>query len=273
MIATSPRNHGKVPVLTYHSQNIEGNQYADNNHVALASDLAAIADMGMRVVPLRYVVEWIIGERPGEDLQRGVAITCDDGCLFDFEDLSYRDYGMQTSFRKLAQAHGAHLTLFVIASAEARAQIGARRLGDPELMTDSWWRVAEASDWCAIENHGWDHCHDCVDYPIGGKGSFVGVDTQALCDQQVAVAADTIARLSGRRPDIFAYPYGESSDYIRDDYMPNGDHGMIAAIGIGPVCASRESSRWAVPRFICGYDWNSPQQFQALLSDARRSWT
>ena len=41
----------RVPVLAYHSNNISGNDYASNDHVALAEDLRMIQRSGLRIVP------------------------------------------------------------------------------------------------------------------------------------------------------------------------------------------------------------------------------
>ena len=51
----------RVPVLAYHAVNIAGNDYANNDHVAFAADLRMIDDLGLRVVPLHWVVEHIVG--------------------------------------------------------------------------------------------------------------------------------------------------------------------------------------------------------------------
>ena len=41
----------RVPVLTYHANNITGNDYASNDHVALAHDLRALHRKGLRMHP------------------------------------------------------------------------------------------------------------------------------------------------------------------------------------------------------------------------------
>ena len=43
-------------VLTYHSGNLAGNDYATNNLVALAEDLAELHALGVAMVPLREIV-------------------------------------------------------------------------------------------------------------------------------------------------------------------------------------------------------------------------
>ena len=194
--------------------------------------------------------------------------------IFDYEEVEYRDFGLQTSTRSILRNSNTHITLFAIASVRAREQIGAETLGNDSFMTNSWWREADQSPWAAIENHGWDHCHPAVSEPVGGAGTFSGVSDFESCNQQVNIAADSIAAITGRRPDLLAYPYGESSDFLRNTYLPEyeNEHGMRAAVSTTPDYASLKSNRWDIPRFICGRDWNSPEGFQQILDQAKRSW-
>ena len=49
-----------IPILTYHSQLIFGRDYADNSHVALEQDLAALARSGRRLVSLpALIAAWV----------------------------------------------------------------------------------------------------------------------------------------------------------------------------------------------------------------------
>jgi hypothetical protein len=270
----SPFRTGIVPVLTYHSQNIAGNDYASNDQHALASDIQTIIDSGMRVLNLSDLVDWITGKRPARFARNGIVLTCDDAPKFDYEGVVYRDFGLQTSFRSIIQRHDAHITCFAIASPKARAEIGEDALGDAELMTDAWWPEADKARWASIENHGWDHCHPAVSEPVGDSRSFLGVAEYETCRQQVQLAADSIAAVTGRRPTLFAYPFGESSAYLRNSYLPDfeNEHGMQAAVSTDAGYATRDSNRWNIPRFICGRDWNSPDGFRAILDHAKRSW-
>ena len=69
--------------------NINGDTYAKNDHLAFASDLGTIRDMGFRVIPLSKVVDWHQGTLPDKDVFQTVAITLDDGSWFDYYDLEY----------------------------------------------------------------------------------------------------------------------------------------------------------------------------------------
>ena len=265
---------GLVPILTYHSQNIAGNDYASNDRQALAADIQAISQAGLRVISLSDFVDWLSGNLPGGFARNSVVLTGDDAPIFDYEEVEYRDFGLQTPTRSILRNVNAHITLFAIASPQAREEIGEDALGNGSFMTNHWWGEADQSSWSAIENHGWDHCHPAVSEPVGGAGTFFGVSDYESCDQQVNKAADSIAAVTGRRPDLFAYPYGESSDFLRNTYFPEleREHRMRAAVSTIPEYASRNSNRWDIPRFICGRDWNSPEGFQKILDQAKRSW-
>jgi len=251
---------GLVPVLTYHSQNIAGNDYATNDRQALASDIQAISQAGLQVISLANFVDWLIGILPEAFARNSVVLTSDDAPIFDYEKVKYRNFGLQTPTRSILR--------------HSKAHISADALGDDSFMTNSWWRQADQSPWAAIENHGWDHCHPAVSAPVGGAGTFFGVSDYESCDQQVNKAADSIAAITGRRPDLLAYPNGESSDYLGNAYLPEyeNEHGMRAAVSTTPDYASRDSNRWDIPRFMCGRDWNSPEGFQQILDQAKRSW-
>jgi peptidoglycan/xylan/chitin deacetylase (PgdA/CDA1 family) len=265
---------GLVPVLTYHSQNIAGNDYATNDRQALASDIQAISQTGLRVISLSDFVDWLIGNLPEAFARNTIVLTSDDAPIFDYEEVEYCDFGPQTPTRSILRNSNAHITLFAIASQQAREEIGEDALGNASFMTNRWWREAGRSPSAAIENHGWDHCHPAVSEPVGGAGTFFGVSDYESCDQQVNKAADSIAAVTGRRPDLFAYPYGESSDYLKNRYLPEHEkeHGMRAAVSTTPEYATRDSNRWDIPRFMCGRDWNSPEEFQVILDKAKRSW-
>lgn len=69
----------KIPVFAYHSHRIEGETYDRNDHIALYHDLRTIHEQGFRIVPLSWIVEWVVGKRAGSSLHRAVALTFDDG--------------------------------------------------------------------------------------------------------------------------------------------------------------------------------------------------
>lgn len=263
-------------ILTYHSQNIRGAGTGDNDHVALAQDLAALTRAGIRIVPLAKLVDALDSRDTAQEIDGTVCLSFDDGCDFDVRDMDYPDHGPQRSFlgilRDFARAQqdaqpDLHATSFVIASAEARQAIDARSLYGKGWISDDWWREAEASGLLAVENHGWDHNHPDLAPGDHDRGGFTSINSEEACRVQVELAAETIAERSGRRPELFAYPFGESSVYIREQYFPRFSerHGCRAALGTEPGPVTTDSDRWNLPRYVCGRDWTTPEGLLKLL--------
>ena len=273
----------RIPILAYHAINIDGNDYANNDHVAFAADLRLIHELGLRVVPLAWVVDQLLGTAQ-RDLSRCVALTCDDGSDFDFFDLNHPTHGRQRSLYNcladFAVEHGAtaqpdlHLTSFVIASPEGRDYLDRNCLAGRGWMSERWWQAASASGRMAIENHSWDHNHAAIPLPgIDGmqRGTFHPVDNRIRADAEIAAASRYIdAAIAPRRTSLFCYPYSHVNDYLRTEYFPqfHNVHGMRAAFGDGAVPATRDSDRWNLPRYICGWHWKSPQELRAILREA-----
>jgi len=262
------------PVLTYHSQNISGNEYAHNDHVALREDLRALHLAGRKIVPLDWLIDVFDGSRTAADLAQAVVLTFDDGCDFDVRDLEFPGHGLQRSFAGIMSDHieangyaGLHLhaTSFVIAHREARRVIDVGSLSGQGWISDDWWLETDQHGLIAIENHGWDHNHP--DLGGGQRGDFHSIDTQEQCLQQVVRAAGAIEDVTGRWPSYFAYPFGQSSAYIRTEFFPRHTevHGCRAALGTDPGCVTTSSDRWNLPRYVCGRDWKSAQELLALI--------
>lgn len=263
------------PILTYHSQIFQDNSYSGNNHVALARDLELIYAAGYHVRPLERLVDWLDGKADSPELGKAVFLTFDDGCNFDVQDLEHPVFGFQYSFRTImqkfasslnpAQANGLHATTFVIASEEARRAMDAKSLFGKNWISSDWWRETDQEGLIAVESHGWDHNHP--DLGGAGRGGFENIDREDLCRDQVVRAADMIEAQTGRKPAFFAYPYGQSSAYMRDTWFPDfiDQHGCRAAFGTEAAHVDKHSNRWNLPRYICGHDWQSPESLLKIL--------
>ena len=267
-------------ILTYHSQNISGSTTGDNDHIALKQDLEALHAAGFRVIPLAQVIDYLDAGVEGDRLRATVCLTFDDGCDFDVEDIDYPGFGIQRSFLGILQdfigEHGEnaqpslHATSFVIASDEARDTIDARSLFGKGWISDDWWQEQAKGKLISIDNHGWDHNHP--DLTSNGdketRGGFHSVDTLEQCQKQVLQAADFIERKTGTRPDLFAYPFGESSQFIRQQFFAQGmaNHGCRAALGTDAGKVTQESDRWNLPRYVCGRDWQTPEQLLRICN-------
>ena len=272
----------RVPVLAYHSNNISGNDYACNDHVALAEDLRAIRRAGLRIVPLARVVDVLLGEAPESAVEDAVALSFDDGSWFDWHDIEHPTCGPQRGFagilRDFALDTGSavHATSFVIVSPAARAELDRTCLVGRGWWGDDWWDTAQREGLLSIESHSWDHNHHTLAVTAQReqrKGTFRSIDTHADADAQLRQASDWLdARLAPHRASLFAYPYGESNDYLVREYLPRHacEHRLRAAFGTDPAPIERESPRWELPRHVCGHHWNDPAGFERLLHAARR---
>ena len=270
----------QIPILTYHSMQVDSNGYAGNDHHALAEDLRAIQSLGRRVVPLERAVAWHQGRLADAEVEGAIAITFDDGSWFDWYDLAHPSQGQQRSmyhiladFRAEAGADrqpGLHASCFVITSPAARRELDDKAMIGRGWWGDEWWGEAQASGLLGIECHSWDHNHPLLDR-VGQrgqrKGDFAHIDSFDDCEIQLAKAAYYIAGKTGVRPRFFAFPWGQASDYLVGEYLPRFQdrHGFMAAFSTEPKPLERSDNRWNLPRYVCGRDWSTPEDFAALL--------
>lgn len=270
----------RIPVLTYHSNNVGGNDYDNNDHVALAADLRTIRRLGLRIVPLAQVVDLLDGKTPDAAVQNAVALSFDDGSWFDWHDLDHPTCGRQRGFagvlRDFTAETGAdvHATSFVIVSPDARATLDRTSLIGRGWWTDDWWAEAEREGLIAIESHSWDHNHHTL--PVTAqrdqhKGTFRSIDTHADADAEIRQANDWLdAHCRAPRAGLFAFPYGETNDYLLREYLPRHaqEHRLRAAFGTVPEPVQASSDRWNLPRYVCGHHWRSPEEFARLVKSA-----
>ena len=277
-----------IPILTYHSQNIAGNDYATNDHVAFAEDLQLLSSLGWRVVPLTEVVEMLLKpDANWPDCSHNVvAISFDDGSDFDFRDLPHPNAGIQRSLLNVMRDFNAthagaqptlHATAFVIVSPDAREILDRTCMLGSRWWNDDWWPAAVASGLMHIGSHSWDHCHETlprIAQRNQQKGDFWGIDTDADADGQIRVAAEFIDRICPNPGvQLFAYPYGHANDYLVREYFPRqvldtSNCVVTAAFSTDPAPVTRNSNRWNLPRFVCGHDWKSSDDLAAILRDA-----
>jgi len=268
-----------LPILTYHSLNTRGKSYSDNDHVALERDLVTLKACGYRVLPLAILVDhYLAGTLDELSEHRVCAITFDDGVLHDFADFYHPDQGLLKSFaRILSDAAEAHLpgweqvpaTSFVIASPEARAVLDVVCIAGRNQWHDHWWQEAIDDYHFDIGNHSWNHTHPAlteVQADEGMVGNFFCVDRYARAEHQILQAeAYLTQKIGDKRSRLFAYPYGHVSDYLREEFFPSHASQFKAAMATGGEYFHQNSPRWAIPRFVCGEDWNSPDGLRRIL--------
>lgn len=268
-------------VLTYHSVDVRGHDYAVNDHVAFASDLRALDRAGWQVRPLAQLVEaWERGDLGG--LGPSIALTIDDGCVLDARDALHPTCGPQRGMHGILQDFqaefpqaqpGLHATSFVIASPEARAELDRRDYLALDWWGDDWWLEVQRSGLGCIESHSWDHNHPSLERTaMDGPRRFDTLATRAEAQAEIEQANAHIERVTGVAPGFFAYPWGQVSPYLADDYFPNetAAHCLRAAFTTEPAALDAARDRWRLPRFVCGEHWRSAAAFDALLATQLR---
>lgn len=138
--------------------------------------------------------------------------------------------------------------------------------------------MADRSGIFKIYNHSWDHNHPAVGKVCQRdnlKGSFVSIDTFEECQCEVKQAGEYIAgKIHPAWPDLFAYPYGPSSNYIRETYFPQSlkQHRISAAFGASGGYLTEDSFRWNLPRFVFGASppagWRTAAELRQILRQA-----
>jgi len=137
-----------LPILTWHANNVAGNDYATNDHVKLREDLATLQRMGRRIVPLMEIARALRAGRI-EELRGCVGLSFDDSPDLDFYDAPHPAWGLQRSMANIlmdfAARHPgtpAHATSFAIVSPAARAELDSTCLIGCKWWNDEWWPLA-----------------------------------------------------------------------------------------------------------------------------------
>jgi hypothetical protein len=270
-------------VLAYHSQNILGTGYGNNDHVALAQDLSLIRELHFRVISALELASALRTGSFSSLPEKCVVITMDDGPIFDYEDVVHPRYGRQESMLNILRRQPRpwwqfHLgrrpsppvvaTAFVIGSKAAREQI-ALSLDDPQWMTDSWWVAAQQTPYLDIGCHSWDHVHPCV-VELADRPELVGafhrIDTFADAEREIADASRKLYSLTkSEAARLFAYPFGQTNEFLVREYLPSQE-AVIAAFTTAAEPVTKDTDIWEVPRYVCGDHWKSGDGLRALLS-------
>lgn len=271
----------RIPILTYHSLHAPGDDYHNNDHVALATDLQTIRGLGLTPISLESIARWLNPDdafRPGPD--KYVGISFDDGCDHDFVDFSYPGIPTLVSMYNILRENNSQhpqqapftATSFVIASPAARTRLDQACIAGRDQWRDNWWQEAEQTGLLRIANHSWDHTHPELDFVAQHaqqKGDFYCVDNWHDADMQILQAEWYIRHRSGsEKAGLFAYPYGHVNDFLAGQYFPHHQEKFLGAFSTAGDHVSAGTNRWRIPRFVCGDHWNNPQQLEKILRQA-----
>lgn len=275
----SMSNRSRVAhVLTYHSQNVTGNSYETSDRVAFGADLDLFKQLGIEVVSALRLANALRNGRFDSLPEKCVILTMDDGPLVDFTESDIPPHaGQESMLSALRRQRRTFMgfpvgkpptvaTTFVIASPSARAQLSA-----PVKMpwfNDSWWYAAQQSGYLDVGTHSWNHVHPDVDEMADSphlKAAFNKIDTVEEADRQIKLASRSVRAIT-KHPaaGLFAYPYGQTNEFLVREYLPCQDT-VIAAFTTEPQPVHEGTGIWEIPRYICGDHWKSQDQLKALL--------
>lgn len=260
-----------ISVLAYHAANIEGNEYHNNDHIALISDLKLFTELGVKIISADTLVSWLNGQIQLDEQVNYVVITFDDGNELDFTDWEHPKYGNQVSFyNALIQSPlKTHATAFVIASPQARETLERTCLGGNHLLGEKWWADAEKTTYMSIENHSWDHLHPTLDNVCQQdniKENFAKIESFEDAEAQIKQATKYIESVVAKSVSLFAYPYGHYNDYLTKEYFPKQQTHIKAAFTCDPKPVIKDTSIWKIPRYVCGADWKSVAELRKIIS-------
>lgn len=269
----------RIPILTYHSLKARGTNYQSSDHDALEVDLTLLKENGFRVERLITLVDaFNRGQADDFEGEKVCAITFDDGATHDFVDFYHPDRGLLKSFaRILAEATDSSrvgwdevpATSFVIASPDARDMLDVQCIAGRNQWHHHWWEEAIRVAHFDIGNHSWDHTHPVLPHVAQReqiRGNFFCIDNRVDAHRQILDAeAFLVRKIGDLRSRLFAYPYGDVPDYLRDEFFPEHENQFEAAFATGGDYWSEHSNRWAIPRFVCGEDWKTPEEFLQII--------
>jgi peptidoglycan/xylan/chitin deacetylase (PgdA/CDA1 family) len=137
-------------------------------------------------------------------------------------------------------------------------------------LSDSWWREAQSSGLLDIGSHGWNHVHPLVS-DMKGRPELVESFHRIESPDDVALQMDSSfefirRKAGGDSARIFAYPYGQVSEFIASEYFPRQAN-YLGACGTDPRPLRADSDPWRLPRYVCGWHWKGAEELGRLLAE------
>lgn len=229
LMTAAPAAAGASAVFVMYHRFGEDNIPATNIRIdQFEAHLEELATGGYTVLPVPDIIAAL---RAGEALpDKAVGITIDDAYASVYAEAWPR-----------LRAAGLPFTLFVSTDPVDRGGRG--------YMT--WDQVREmAAAGVTIGHHGAAHAHM----------AYADAETNAA---DIAKATQRFVEELGRRPDLFAYPYGEYSRELRDAVAARG---FTAAFGQHSGVAWRNGDMFALPRFALNERWGVIKRFRLIVN-------
>jgi peptidoglycan/xylan/chitin deacetylase (PgdA/CDA1 family) len=233
--AAPPPDESSATVLAYHRFGPVALGATTVKTSVFERQLQFLRDNGYTVVPLRDIVNFVMGRGPLPS--RAVAITADDGHRTVF-----------TEMKPVVLRYRIPVTLFIYPSAISNA---------PYAMTWQQLKDLQATGLFDIQSHTYWHPNFRVE-----KRRLSPGDYQKLVETQLVKSREVLERRLGSKVDLLAWPFGIYDDELIAAARKDG---YIAAFSIERHKVSRKDNVMAIPRFTVS-DSDIGKAFEALLA-------
>lgn len=217
----SAEGAARIPILLYHRF---GPTVSDNMTVTTSvfeSHLKYLKDNGYAVIPLRQLVDYILGKVPPPP-RHSVVIVVDDG-----------HKSVYTDMLPIIKRYRIPVTLFLYPSAISNASYAM-----------TWEQIKELkkTGLFDLQSHTYWHPNFKKD-----KKKLNPAEYEKFVDMQLKKSKERLERELGNKVDMLAWPFG-----IHDDYLvaKAAGAGYIAAFTIERHSASSSDNVMALPRYL-----------------------
>ena len=95
--------------------------------------------------------------------------------------------------------------------------------------------------------------------------AFGNIASPAQAELQIKRASEYIGeRTHGDSARLFAYPYGQVSEYLANHYLPAQEQ-VWAAFSMEGRPLGHDADIWRLPRYVCGRDWKSNDELGRII--------
>jgi len=212
-----------VPILCYHRF---GPRVADSMTTITSvfeSQLKWLKDNGYTVIPMRTLVNYLLGQGPPPP-PKSVVITADDG-----------HKSIYTDVLPLVKKYNIPMTLFLYPSCISNIHA-------PYAMT--WEQIAELQKTGLFDMEGHTYWHPNFKKD---KKKLKPEEYQKELDQQLVKSKNVLEKKLGSKVDLLAWPFGIYDDEL-EKYAAKS--GYVVAFSIDRRNASKAENNMAQPRYL-----------------------
>jgi peptidoglycan/xylan/chitin deacetylase (PgdA/CDA1 family) len=211
----------QVPVLLYHKFDVETKQFTTVRDATLEQQLQELSTHGYQVIPLRDLVDYMLGKRDALPA-KAVAITVDDGYRSVYDVLF-----------PLLQRYPMPVTLLIYPAA---------------ISKDSWalsWeqlKTMQQSGLVDIEVHTYTHPNFALE-----KLQMSSQAYREFVHVELTLSKKLLEEHMGKSMDMIAWPFGYTDDVLLQEARNDG---YQAAFSIDSLPVTQHSLMFQLPRIM-----------------------